>query len=59
MSIWTWLVGTFWRSRCVHDWEQYEVMNVLYRGCVRCDRIERFEPDCGGNTAGHWDEVAK
>lgn len=47
-----------WKTkRCKHDWEQYEVSDILYRGCVVCDRVEKFEPDVGGNTAGHWDRV--
>lgn len=57
MSIWSWLIGAF--GGCRHEWEEYRsgATGNLYRGCKLCHQVEKFEPDCGGNTAGHWDRV--
>lgn len=48
-----------WQAkRCTHEWDdQFEVSGVLYRGCMVCDRLEKFSPDVGSWTSGHWDEV--
>lgn len=56
MGIWSWLIGVFGRT-CRHEWEEYTVNGSLRRYCVYCPRVEQFEPDAGGWTAGHWDEV--
>ena len=56
MGIWAWLIGAF--GGCKHEWDEtFETSGVLYRCCMSCDRLEKFEPDVGGWTAGHWDEV--
>lgn len=33
-------------------WQEFERDGVLYR-----KRLQKFDPDVSGNSAGHWDEV--
>ena len=42
---------------CRHDWRGFDHANKDFRVCRICSRVEKFEPDCGGWTSGHWDEV--
>ena len=51
MGIWSWLMGAF--GGCKHEW----LYDKDYRVCLKCPRAEKFTPDAGGWTAGHWDEV--
>ena len=51
-----WLKNLLMRD-CKHKWVERTDGAFLYRKCSTCPRLEKFEPDCGGNTAGHWDEV--
>ena len=55
--MWAWIKQFFWWKCPTHEWEEYTASGSLYRGCIYCDRLEKFEPDVGGWTSGHWDEV--
>ena len=60
MTMWTWLIGAFGggKHRCNHDWRFVTWQQAdQYRTCNRCARLELFEPDVGGWTSGHWNEV--
>ena len=55
--MWTWIKSLFGFGACAHEWHEMHSPTHLLRVCSHCLRLDRFEPDCGGNTAGHWDEV--
>lgn len=42
---------------CRHQFEEFHDAGLLYRECKACRRLEEFEPDAGGWTAGHWNRL--
>jgi hypothetical protein len=55
--MWTWIKQFFGIGECKHEWREFEDRKRLLRVCDHCLRFEKFEPDVGGWTSGHWDEV--
>jgi hypothetical protein len=56
--MWTWIKSALGFGGCDHEWFDLRPSDgQLLRVCSHCLRLEKFEPDCGGNTSGHWDEV--
>ncbi len=54
-----WMVWEPWDESEREKWLEYhDADGGLYRKNDRGD-VEKFEPDCGGNTAGHWDKFNK
>lgn len=62
--MWTFIKSLLGLGGCRHEWQSFiqvheNGVNSMYEGrkCLICGRTEKFTPDCGGWTSGHWDEV--
>lgn len=54
----SWIMKAIGFGGCRHDWQQSQrpIEGDAIRWCSKCGETEKFEPDCGGWTAGHWDK---
>jgi hypothetical protein len=60
--MWAWIKSALGFGGCDHEWFDCgtfiaDMKHKPCRKCAKCGRLEMFQPDVGGWTSGHWDEV--